>query len=63
MQFWVEFLQVGWNGGDEDFDCGVGRTDLKPTVIWEHSQNWKITHCLLNQILSISLRVTIQSLH
>ena len=39
VQFGVQLAQVGGNGGDEDFHCGIGRADLKACLIGQHGEN------------------------
>lgn len=40
MKLWVQFAQIGWDSGDEDFHCGIGRADLKTGLVCQHGQNW-----------------------
>lgn len=41
VQLRVQFSQVWGDGGDQDLDSGVGRTDLKACLIGQHGQHWR----------------------
>lgn len=42
MKLWVQFAQVWWDRGDEDFHGGISRADLKTSLIGQHGEHWDV---------------------